>query len=172
MIASGNWRRTPIRYSVSKTQAIASRAFGASAPKLFLCPPNSVVSRAICFKHIIKQKSCPLKMCFFPPNLKTKLRTGKTTIAETIIAIRCPHAVSPATSSDVGAQSTAPGSSRKSRPLVRAVMLYLWRHRVQSPWYDLLFFEDLFARTFAKLAKIIAAGPNEQLQLVIATTWW
>jgi len=34
--------------------------------------------------------------------------------------------------SGVGAQSAAPGPSRKCRPLVRAVVLYLWRHRAQS----------------------------------------
>jgi len=48
-------------------------------------------------------------------------------------------------------------------------------------WYDLLFFEDLFARTIAKfsancrlrnLSEHHAAGPNAQLQLVIVTTWW
>jgi len=34
--------------------------------------------------------------------------------------------------SGVGAQSAGPGPSRKCRPLVRTVMLYLWRHRAQS----------------------------------------
>jgi len=32
----------------------------------------------------------------------------------------------------VGAQYAAPGPMRKCRPLVQAVMLYLWRHGVQS----------------------------------------
>jgi len=48
-----------------------------------------------------------------------------------------------------------------------------------QPWYDLLFFEDRFGRTFAKfsvncrlldLPEHHAAGPNAQLQLIIATT--
>ena len=34
--------------------------------------------------------------------------------------------------SGAGAQSAAPGPSRKCRPLVRAVVLYLWRHRAHS----------------------------------------
>jgi len=49
----------------------------------------------------------------------------------------------------------------------------------RSPWYDLLFFEDLFAKTSAKLSvscrllnltEHLAAGPNAQLHLVIAAT--
>jgi len=53
---------------------------------------------------------------------------------------------------------------------------------LSQPWYDLLVFEDLFARTFAKfsvncrllnLHEHHAAEPNTQLPLVIiATTWW
>ena len=50
---------------------------------------------------------------------------------------------------------------------------------LSQPWYNLLVFEDLSARTFAKfgvncrllnLPEHHAAGPNAQLQLVIATT--
>jgi len=37
-------------------------------------PPNCIVPTKICFKHIIKTKSCPPKMYFAPPNLKTWLR--------------------------------------------------------------------------------------------------
>ena len=45
--------------------------FGAVTHKPFLWPPNFVVLRKICFKHMIyKQKSFPLKMYFFPPNVK------------------------------------------------------------------------------------------------------
>jgi len=52
---------------------------------------------------------------------------------------------------------------------------------LSQPWYNLLFFEDLLARTFAKfgvncrllnLPEHHAAGPNAQLQLVRATTQW
>jgi len=51
---------------------------------------------------------------------------------------------------------------------------------LSQPWYDLLFFEDLFARTVAKfsvncrllnLPEHHAAGPNAQLQLVIAALY-
>jgi len=50
---------------------------------------------------------------------------------------------------------------------------------LSQPWYDLLFFEDFFARTFAKfsvncrlfnLPEHHAEGPNAQLQLAIAAT--
>jgi len=34
--------------------------------------------------------------------------------------------------SGVGAQFGAPGPSRECRPLLRAVMLYLWRHHAKS----------------------------------------
>jgi len=49
---------------------------------------------------------------------------------------------------------------------------------LSQPWFDLLVFEDLFARNFAKfsvdcrlldLPEHHAAGDNAQLQLVIAT---
>jgi len=43
-------------------------------PKAFLFPPNFVVLKTICFKHMIKTKSSPLKMYFAPPNLKIWLR--------------------------------------------------------------------------------------------------
>jgi len=52
---------------------------------------------------------------------------------------------------------------------------------LSQPWYDLLFFEILLARTFAKfgvncrllnLPEHHAAGPNAQLLLIIATTQW
>jgi len=83
--------------------------------------------------------------------------------------------------SGVGAQSAAPGPSRKYRPPARAVMLYLWRHHAQSTMVWSFVFEDHFARTFAKfsvncrllnLPEHHAAGPNAQLLLAIATTWW
>ena len=82
--------------------------------------------------------------------------------------------------SGVGAQSAAFGPTRKCRRLVWAMMSYLWRHRAQSTMVWSFVFEDLFARTFAKfsvncrlliLPEHHAAGRNEQLQLLTATTW-
>ena len=35
-------------------------------PKTFLCPPNFVVLRTVCFKNMIKTKSFPLKMYLTP----------------------------------------------------------------------------------------------------------
>jgi len=40
-------------------------AFGAM-PQIFLCPPNCVVPRKICFKHIMKTKILPSKNIFCP----------------------------------------------------------------------------------------------------------
>jgi len=79
--------------------------------------------------------------------------------------------------SGVGEQSAAPGPSRKCHPLVRAVMLYLWRYRAQST----MVCSFVFWRNVAKfsvncrllnLPENHAAGPSAQLQFVIATTWW
>jgi len=36
-------------------------------PQIFLCPPNFVVLRTICFKRMIKTKSSPPKNAFCPP---------------------------------------------------------------------------------------------------------
>jgi len=82
----------------------------------------------------------------------------------------------------VGAQSAAPGPSKKCHSWwgqwcdINDVIV------LSQPWYDLLIFEDLFARTSAKfsvkcwllnLPEHYGAGPNThfaQPQLVIATT--
>ena len=59
--------------------AQASRHGGHSeavTPKSFLCPPNFVVLRKICFKHLRNITSFPHKNAFFPPkpqNLATGL---------------------------------------------------------------------------------------------------
>jgi len=42
-------------------------AFGYSYPKSFLCPPNFVVLRIICFKHMIETKIFPPKNVFCSP---------------------------------------------------------------------------------------------------------
>jgi len=52
------------------------------------------------------------------------------------------------TTSGVGAQSAAPGSSRKCRPLMRVVVLYLWRHCVQSTMVWNFIFWRLLCKTF------------------------
>ena len=50
-------------------------AFGGSAlPNIFRAPPNCVVHRNICFKHIIKTKIFSPWIYISPPNLKTWLR--------------------------------------------------------------------------------------------------
>jgi len=52
--------------------------------------------------------------------------------------------------SGVGAQSAAPGPSRKCHSLERTVKLYLWRHRAQSTTaWSFVFWRPL-AKTFDK----------------------
>jgi len=48
---------------------------GAVTPKSFLCPPNFVVLKKICFKRIIKIKIFPLKKYILPPKSQN-LATG------------------------------------------------------------------------------------------------
>jgi len=83
--------------------------------------------------------------------------------------------------SDVGAQSAAPGPNRYPAPWCGQWCNIYDVIVLSQPWYDLLFYEDLFARTFAKfsvncrllnLPEHHAAGPNAKLQLLIAATWW
>jgi len=53
---------------------------GTVSPKSFLCPPNFVVLRKICFKHTIKTKISPLKVYFAfpkPQNLAIGLVLSK-----------------------------------------------------------------------------------------------
>ena len=51
---------------VLKKARIHGEHSGAVSPN-FLCPQNFVVTRMICFKHLIRQKSCPAKMHFASP---------------------------------------------------------------------------------------------------------
>jgi len=59
---------TPIKIK-GISRPVATGAFRSSVL------PNCVVSRKICCKHIIKQKSCPLKNVFYPTKL-LNLTTG------------------------------------------------------------------------------------------------
>jgi len=53
-------------------------------PQSFLCPPNCVVLRTICFKHMIKQNLSPLKMYFAPQTLKPGYGHGSAKIVPAI----------------------------------------------------------------------------------------
>ena len=82
--------------------------------------------------------------------------------------------------SGVGAKSADPGPSRKCRPLAGSDIRFMTSSCSVNHGM-IVCFEDVFARTSAKfsvncrllnLPEHHAAGPNAQLQLVIATRWW
>jgi len=57
---------------------------GAVTPKSFLFPPNFVVLRKICFKHMIKMKVFPPKNVFSPQTLKLGYGPGSAKIVSVI----------------------------------------------------------------------------------------
>jgi len=59
-------------------------AFGGNYPQIFIVPPNFVVLRKICFKHMIKTKSFPLKMHFAPQTSKPDCGPGSAKIVSAI----------------------------------------------------------------------------------------
>jgi len=58
---------------------------GAVTPKSFLCTPNFVVLRKICFKRMIKIKIFPSQKCLLhPPTLKPGYGPGSAKIVSAI----------------------------------------------------------------------------------------
>jgi len=85
----GLWRKSNKRnhYTQAGSHWVAFKAllpiFCLHYSQFFVCLPNFVVPRKFCCKHIMKQKSWSLKMCFFSKTLKPGYRPENTLLSNT-----------------------------------------------------------------------------------------